>query len=1047
MFSERFVEFKRKHRAYKAVANGLSVKQCVDQGLINQDSAEESDESLFVSSASNSPQRDASPAPSQVAKEVKPLTSSNTFLGQASAPTDLFQAKKDKASRGIFGAPSRNSVFGSTSTSTNPLPFTNPPSLSNGFSAFQKPPMSNQDIANSMFGGQTAKSENTTSPVANETQTKPESTSMFPTAPKTSLFGSPQSNQASSIFAQGQRKGITSDDEAKPKAAPGPSNSVNNSTPGNQTNKSLFDRTETSASTTALPSTVASSKEARKSSFSWPGGPPDGQNPESTSTTTSNTRFSAESLFAPKCSNKSPFSTFNSNSSAISSSPVPSSQTPFKSFKSPFAEDSSPSPTSLFSKTKLDFDAPALLIQNQPVAPNTGDPSQSIKAVEFQTSNLSTPFQQPAKSQSSSNPTLGFEAAKTSNITSVFDNKPKEEDGTSLGSFSQVAPSQFTRPAQTSNNNAVSSFPSAPNSTNQTTSFPIPPGIAPFQTSGYRTSVKSSSPSMLTRSTPSVSSNPFNQVHSTPPTSATQAALEKGRLIEEQQRSEKLVKARSEALDKLTQELVIGEYGLIEQMTEHLMEGIYKDCVKEIRHERKQAKQVELRKQYLRKKYSSLWREKAYKLRLRRQAVRRRKHLAQSARELTRNAREPQRLSVASSQSPDMPGQANGAIPLGSLLTAPHHYHVNGDTGTSNANKRKSTSIDEREGAKLVQGSNTDMTPWVFKKPRTSLHRRSQTVGVSLPSFPTSKAMVAPSQNLRASLGASRRSLFGTSSIMSEGVVKRARHLLGKTDTTQTDYFRLKAMGIDPNTPAIPETRKRSRASTESLHEPPSVEPQNKARKLSPPSLSSLSPQTRSLLSRSQSASSNPPPNSAANASTPSNPTPTKLTSEEEELFAQARRLREALAEDEAWFRRERKTMEAKQKAKKPPPEGETEKQRQLREWQSTPSKTSLRLQQTNASGLLSPDWIDNQKERMAKGKDKEREVDGLDSVNGIVNRDLIIEESPSTMRIKGGNTGATQKRQLKGFAALANGMSNGLGRKSGGGAGSGASAEDAIEL
>ena len=533
----------------------------------------------------------------------------------------------------------------------------------------------------------------------------------------------------------------------------------------------------------------------------------------------------------------------------------------------------------------------------------------------------------------------------------------------------------------------------------------------------------------------------------------------------------KRAQVRSTTLEKLTQELVCGDYGLLEQLTEHLMEGIFEDSVRIVKKERKQRKDAKLRSRYLGTKYLALWRAKAWKLHLKRRAIHRRKNLSKSVRELTQHAEESRRSSIAS-DSTGSSSQANGSIPLGSLLAAPHHHNNDRTVAeSSGTKKRKSLHDDDSlEQNGMANGDTPTQKTFVFKKPKTSSHRRTQTMGISLPSFPSNREAGSPAR-LRASLGETRRQLGGADSPLSESMLKRARQVIGRTDTTRTDYFRLKARGINPNTPLIPETRKRNRALTESVADPPTPSPAAKALKLSPPTLASLSSQTRELLSRSQSTDTSTPSkttHTAATTAAASNSllasTGPKFSAEEESLFAQARKLREALAEDEAWFRREREAIEAKTKAKEPPPrpESETEKQRKLREWQGTPSKTSVRLEKTNAGGLLPNGWkngvvVNGDK----KGKGKERETVDEDEGGLFTPKQKDKSRMPSF-----GAASQMGGQQLRGFAALANGSGNQMGMGFGMGskgrfsqqqqhefgtpsplATKGASVEDAIEL
>ena len=163
----------------------------------------------------------------------------------------------------------------------------------------------------------------------------------------------------------------------------------------------------------------------------------------------------------------------------------------------------------------------------------------------------------------------------------------------------------------------------------------------------------------------------------------------------------------------------------------------------------------------------------------------------------------------------------------------------------------------------------------------------------------------------------------------------KPRHLLAgiPTDTTRTDYFRLKAMGIDPDTPSVPATgSKRTRNEFE-------VEAK-KAVKLSPGDRSKYS----------SSAKSDSP--QMPGGTLPSESAATQAVDDpDEELLAQMRRVREAMSESISWFQEERAKSELSRSSSETRPE--TAKEKCLREWAPTPSRTEQRLAVTGGHGLI----------------------------------------------------------------------------------------------
>ena len=325
------------------------------------------------------------------------------------------------------------------------------------------------------------------------------------------------------------------------------------------------------------------------------------------------------------------------------------------------------------------------------------------------------------------------------------------------------------------------------------------------------------------------------------------------------------------------------------------------------------------------------------------------------------------------------------------------------------------------------------------KKQTAAHHKRSQTVNGAMTSqdgpqandiirnakkrslivdpFPASKKR--RSLPMGTTLGTS--SFVGSTSLINDSLRRKALDIarslnIRSLSTTRTDYFRLKARGIDPDTPMVPTRQKRSRPADEDNG---SLAP-SKTRKLSESTSSTLglSPETQELLSSSLDLS---PETRAVIAGKPyqSDIKGLKFNEEEEELFAQSRKLREMLAAETDWMRSTREQYEKEQEDLK----NETPAQRRLREFKDTPSRTSIRLLQTGANGFL-PDNYWERLDQSAKGKGKTK-------ANFNFGGSIFAPETPTP---------------VMGLAALSNG-SKGKEEEFGGINNQGASADDAIEL
>lgn len=261
-------------------------------------------------------------------------------------------------------------------------------------------------------------------------------------------------------------------------------------------------------------------------------------------------------------------------------------------------------------------------------------------------------------------------------------------------------------------------------------------------------------------------------------------------------------------------------------------------------------------------------------------------------------------------------------------------------------------------------------------------------------------------------------------SMLHDTLMKQARRLApnARSDTTQTDYFRLKALGIDPDTSVVPVTRKRTWKEAD---------------------LNGIDNTTRSPLQTASPANmAHQPRLSDLPSTTPSAPAPTSADDDDDALFAQIRSVREALAESEQWMHAERQNIERSMTPQTSisPTSAETEtpaerRLREIKERGHTPSRSEIRLRAMGDKALLPKGFWDGEgMGRSLIGKGKQR------------------EEFPTPKPIGQWQPQPPPRGQRgfappMGFAAIGGqGQMNGFGRDEDEGK-KGASVEDAIEL
>ena len=361
----------------------------------------------------------------------------------------------------------------------------------------------------------------------------------------------------------------------------------------------------------------------------------------------------------------------------------------------------------------------------------------------------------------------------------------------------------------------------------------------------------------------------------------------------------------------------------------------------------------------LSKKYFGRWRANAWSMKLMRKGRDRRRNFARSIQDFASSTSPKQRSSGYSHDSK----HASSAV---SINESGSHTPIRRSPSTKPP-KRQSLPSDQRyetvssgvqTGIKRKRVETRPDTSNQTPEPAKMGHKRSQTFN--------STTMSTPS---RASIRRPDRSSIG-SSIMDATRMKQARRLVIpglKSDTTRTNYFRLKALGIDPDTPMVPTTKKRAQAQQGINSNCETVRPSPRDPFLA---ISAERPLNPDLL-----------------PDTAKSPTAANKDDDDEALFAQIHSVREALAESERWFQSERQTIERsvtpqhlRVSPHSPHGHAETPAQRNLRELQQrrqTPSRTELRLRAMGDRALLPKGFWDGEGMGLSlvKGKGKEPKV------------------------------------------------------------------------
>lgn len=351
----------------------------------------------------------------------------------------------------------------------------------------------------------------------------------------------------------------------------------------------------------------------------------------------------------------------------------------------------------------------------------------------------------------------------------------------------------------------------------------------------------------------------------------------------------------------------------------------------------------------LAKKYIQKWKHNAWKCGLMRRGREQRQSLARSMQNLAKKTQKKQeQMSRSSFLDTVRSGKAKEkaaamevdsmpppAIPKDKRQSLPSNLNadIDGAIQTPKRNKRKMDDTDLGNRAELQQC-------------RASCHKRSNTVGFmgngdSIMSAPPHRPSGVQHQR------STDISKLGDDSALTNTVMRQARHIVpeARSDTTQTDYFRLKALGIDPDTPPVPLTSKGSAISnkrneaTVVLRGNPRADPE------------AVSAVTQS------------------NQRLPSQKRAPVFEDDDESFFASIRAIRSTLADSTSWFQSERESIErsitpSQASASPPPGRKETAAERRLREIKErghTPSRSEIRLRAMGDKAFLPEGYWDGE--------------------------------------------------------------------------------------
>ncbi|KAJ4537423.1 actin cytoskeleton and mitosis protein, variant 3 [Exophiala dermatitidis] len=376
---------------------------------------------------------------------------------------------------------------------------------------------------------------------------------------------------------------------------------------------------------------------------------------------------------------------------------------------------------------------------------------------------------------------------------------------------------------------------------------------------------------------------------------------------------------RDQLVTNLAKVALLRKNGMMQHYIEYALPDLLRTALNQHRLEVHDTAVASIRSRILARKFGYIWRTRAWRNSLNRKAKNRRQLFAQTIRaeeeRKKRNEEELEEILRATQETKRLQQEVEQAA---ETRRAKFSVRADNNPGKVAGQKRKSFSGQEQPQPNLASPRNGTASGTPVNKG----HKRSRTLGTfSEPSNRTLRHTLPPGVSFRASRSKppphvsifSPRSTFGRSV---SGDQNLRESMSGqKVDTTHTDYFKLKAMGIDPETPIIPDTeatlalrkrreeeerkaalarasRRTTRLSSSSLQGSPSAGTASPSA-FNPPVASPAAP-TRAPTAQQQ---------QQVNHATPSPVV-------EDDFLKQIREAREALAEQAQWFKEQTVTLE-----------------------------------------------------------------------------------------------------------------------------------------
>ncbi|KAI9700374.1 MAG: hypothetical protein M1836_002389 [Candelina mexicana] len=888
-FSERLVESKRYDRTLTAIINGIPASTARDEGMVEELTAEDNSqfskqqpESLFV--------QDSSDEELPSLADPKPTTNGVKLETKATRPNPFANAFPPIVKRNPFTLDDGLDTGTDAEPATASDPFTNMQPSKRALQSAPLNPFTNAQPSNSGFPS--GNPFTPTSAVSPAPAVPPRSTFGLPSGPTVAPATSSNQSTTTSLPPPPVKTDINNENTSIPTQPPGsPSNTLQAPKSQETSDKSPITQKPNPFLLTSSSSSIFGAPASDKNPTSaTPQQPPNPFLPSAGSPSIFGAASSGAKPATITSQQPSMFPQSNINPPSIlgaAASNTTSTTTALQQSANPL----SPSKLNLSSATGIPFSG------TKPITTGSEQPSSF-----FPTSGQSSAFAAPQPNDNTFSFLNATPATKATPLasqlpqnisSSSFDiaKDPKANPSPTSFTLQKDAPASSPFAFPQSSKSAGNVQPNAPTLSEDRAAQPSPPAQGPFHNGATPLDKGLTAPVDLSGSSNAVNKSPAQQSTIQFPHTSTSGT--------------------TAILKQVCNSVFLEPKGLLEQLIEYTAGPIILDAMRQVEFERLQKRTDDVIWRIRARIGIRNWKEFAYRRGLARKGRERRRRYAEDMKKLAlaskRRTAEAELDEYSSSRRENIQDSSSPKKPRIGQDVFQHHNERHSRKSLPSDIGRPGQSSEDTAARSGPEDQDANVSGRISSSPIKEAirnhHQRSRTHVDPSTLTRSQRTPTKTSPNARISSGSS---LLSGKSILSNPVLLKARALApnGRIDTTRTPYFRLKALGLTPSEFSKSETPSGRRGTKRSRDNENQRLETSKSAKITPPQKGSkLNGLDSWRDSGRRGGHENVEPDTPSTAGG-------KVYDEDEELFAQMRQVKEAMAESIQLYQEERAKSE-----------------------------------------------------------------------------------------------------------------------------------------